>query len=60
MLLSVVGRADPRTVADVDLAPGRLEVRASTGKPSQRRAPASPRVRTGATRAKNPPIRKEK
>ncbi len=60
MLLNVAGRADLQAIADVDLAPGRLEVRASTGKPRQRRAPAAPPGQAGVTRAKNPPIRKEK
>jgi DNA-binding LacI/PurR family transcriptional regulator len=55
LLLSVVGRVDAQTVADVDLAPGRLEIRDSTGRPlRQRRAPAPPRRQTTAAHAKTP------
>lgn len=61
MLLGAVDHSAAQAAADVELPPGRLEVRASTGKPPGRRhAPAPPRRRTGAIQAENPPIRKEK
>lgn len=61
MLLRVIDRADPTTIADVDLPPGRLQLRASTGRPAR---PASkstpPRRRTAVTHDTKPSIRREK
>jgi DNA-binding LacI/PurR family transcriptional regulator len=59
-LLQAAGRGHQGSIADVDLAPGQLEVRSSTAIAPRQPGMPGPQRRAGATRSQNPPTLKEK
>jgi DNA-binding LacI/PurR family transcriptional regulator len=59
-LLSSVDRGDPAATPDVDLEPGRLEVRASTARVTPSTAGTARRRASGTSTSRKPTSRKEK